>query len=140
MFVHCYNRANSNNTKDFFQKLESVCPYSIKHIQTDNGGEFHKNFADYIKKNSNTIHFWNYKGQPYKNEHIEKYNKTIQDEFIDWNEHYFNNINQFNQKLVDWLIWYNTKRPHWSLNLTSPMDYLIRNNHLSRMRWTDTKI
>lgn len=32
-------------------------------------------------------------------------------------------IDIFNQKLVDWLLWYNTQRPHWSLRLQSPVDY-----------------
>ncbi|MFH1194022.1 MAG: integrase core domain-containing protein, partial [bacterium] len=45
---------------------------------------------------------------------------------------------EFNQKLMDWLLWYNTERPHWSLNLLSPVDYLIKTGHLSNMSWTDT--
>ena len=44
--------------------------------------EFHKYFTNYLNE-QNTIHYWNYKGQPYKNGHIEKYNRTIQEEFID---------------------------------------------------------
>jgi len=42
--------------------------------------------------------------------------------------------------LMDYLIWYNTKRPHWSLKLLSPVDYLLKNNYLSRMCWTNTVI
>ena len=136
-FAWSYTRANSQNAKDFFQKLEQVFPYEIKHIQTDNGSEFHKYFTQYLEE-SPTTHFWNYKRQPYKNGHVEKYNRTIQDEFIDWNEILLEEPRQFNHKLMDWLIWYNTKRPHWSLNLKSPVDYMLENNHLSKMCWTDT--
>ncbi len=39
-----------------------------------------------LSKKQDIIHYWNYKGQPTKNGHIEKYNRTIQEEFIDWNE------------------------------------------------------
>ena len=136
-FAWSYARATSQNARDFFKKLEQAFPYKIKHVQTDNGSEFHKYFAKYLEQRK-TIHFWNYKRQPYKNGHIEKYNRTIQDEFVDWNEILLEEPRQFNHKLMDYLIWYNTERPHWSLNLKSPVDYLIENNYLSKMSWTDT--
>jgi len=136
-FSHVYQSHNSVSTKDFFKKLEKVFPYKIKAIQTDNGSEFHKHFKEYLKK-QNIIHYWNYKGQPTKNGHIEKYNRTIQEEFVDQNSVLLEDTKKFNIKLMDWLIWYNTKRPHWSLDLQSPVDYLINNNYLSRMRWTNT--
>ena len=69
----------------------------------------------------------------------EKFNRTIQEEFIDQNEMWFDNIEEFNEKMLEWIMWYNTKRYHWSLNLMSPVDYLIKNNYLSRMMWTNTK-
>lgn len=136
-FAYSYKRATSNNAKDFFIKLKTVFPYAITHIQTDNGSEFHKYFASYVKSQK-TIHFYNYKGQPHKNGHVEKYNRSIQDEFIDWHLSLLEDPDEFNKKLMDYLIWHNTVRPHWSLNLQSPVDYLIKNNHLSNMCWTDT--
>ncbi len=136
-FAWEYKKANSQNAKDFFQKLEQVFPYSIKRVQTDNGSEFHKYFRGHLKEKSIT-HFWNYPGQPYKNGHIEKYNRTIQDEFIDQHSVLLEDPKIFNHKLMDYLIWYNTKRPHWSLKLQSPVDYLLKNNYLSRMCWTNT--
>jgi len=136
-FACCYRDHGSVSAKDFFQKLEQVFPYKIKAVQTDNGSEFHKHFMQYLE-NQNIIHYWNYKGQPTKNGHVERYNRTIQEEFVDWNEILLEDIDQFNKKLIDWLLWYNTKRYHWSLNLTSPVDYLINNGLLSNMSWTNT--
>ena len=132
-----YQRANSQSVKDFFQKFKLVFPHQIKHLQTDNGSEFHKYFADYLKEQK-TIHFWNYPGKPYRNGLVEKYNRTIQEEFIDQNSVLLEQTDEFNRKLMDWLIWYNTRRPHWSLGLISPVDYMVKNNLLSRMLWTDT--
>jgi len=137
-FAYCYNNHGSNSTKDFFKKLEQVFPYKIKAIQTDNGSEFHKYFMQYLERQK-VIHYWNYKGQPTKNGHVERYNRTIQEEFVDWNEMWLENADEFNKKLMDWLMWYNTKRFHWSLNLTSPVDYLLNNSLLSNMRWTNTR-
>jgi len=138
-FAWSYQRLNSANAKDFFRRLELACPFQIKHVQTDNGSEFCKYFTSYLRE-QNTIHFWNYKGQPYKNGHIEKYNRTIQEEFIDWNEILLDDPTLFNPKLMDYLLWYNTKRPHWSLRLQSPVGSMLTTNTLSRMRWTDTRI
>ncbi len=136
-FAYCYNRANSANARDFFQKLKQVMPFNIRAVQTDNGSEFHKYFRDYLKE-QNITHYWNYPGRPYRQGHIEKFNRTIQEEFIDQHEMYLDDINEFNKKMIDWLLWYNTKRPHWSLNLMSLVDYLLKNNMISNMRWTNT--
>ncbi len=34
--------------------------------------------------------------------------------------------------MTEWLIWYNTKRFHWSLNLETPVDYLLNNGLVSK--------
>jgi len=62
-FAWTYKRANSQNTKDFMTKLETIFPFTIKSLQTDNGSEFHKYFKDYLKQQKIT-HYWNYPGQP----------------------------------------------------------------------------
>ena len=92
---------------------------------------------DYLKERKIT-HYWNYKGQPYKQGHIEKYNRTIQEEFIDQNKIWLDNIGEFNEKMLEWILWYNTKRYHWGLDLTSPVDYLLNNDMVSNMRRTNT--
>ena len=137
-FALCYTRHNSLCAKDFIKKLERIFPYKIKAIQTDNGSEFHKYFMKYLVEKEIT-HYWNYKGQPYKQGHIEKFNRTIQEEFVDQNEMWFDRVGEFNEKMLEWILWYNTKRYHWSLNLMSPVDYLLNNNMVSNMRWTNTK-
>ena len=138
-FAFAYKKHDSASARDFFKKLEKVFPYKIKAIQTDNGSEFHKYFRDYLKE-QNITHYWNYPGRPYRQGHVEKYNRTIQEEFIDQNEIFLENPNEFNKKLIDWLLWYNTDRYHWALQLTSPVDYLLNNNLVSNMCWTNTKI
>jgi len=136
-FALCYTKHNSLSARDFIQKLEKVFPYKIKAIQTDNGSEFHKYFMQYLEEQKIT-HYWNYKGKPYKNGHIEKFNRTIQEEFVDQNEIWFDDVDEFNEKMLEWILWYNTKRYHWSLDLMSPVDYLLNNNMVSNMRWTST--
>jgi len=84
-------------------RLEIVLPFSTVAIQTDNGSEFHKYFMDYLKERK-IKHYWNYPDRPYCNGRIEKFNRTIQEEFIDQNEMWLDNIPDFNRKMADWLI------------------------------------
>lgn len=57
--------------------------------------------------------------------YIEKYNRTIQEEFIDQHEVFLEDPRIFNEKLIQYLLWYNTERPHWSPKLQSPIDYMF---------------
>jgi transposase InsO family protein len=139
-FAYAYTNARSRTTKDFFQKLETVAPFSVKRIQTDNGSEFDRYFRDFTEEKQ-IIHFHNYPKCPKMNAYIERFNRTLQEEFLNYNkETLAYDLNGFNGKLIDYLLWYNTKRPHWSLGLISPLRYIC--NQLSakesQMLWTDT--
>jgi len=135
-FAHAYSKHTSNTAKDFFTKLEKVTPFKITHVQTDNGCEFLHRFHDYLNK-KNIIHFFNYPRRPTQNAYIERFNRTIQEEHINYNlnELAYNQY-EFNLKLMEWLVWYNTRRPHQRFNQISPLKYLITNFGLSNMLWT----
>lgn len=136
-FAYGYSSLSSKSGLDFFQKLESIAPFKIKAVQTDNGLEFEKYFRDYLEKKG-ILHFWNYPKHPQLNAKIERFNRTLQEEFIDYNQNLFYDLERFNQKLMDWLIFYNTKRPHYSLGNIPPLKYLIQNLGFSNMLWTYT--
>jgi len=142
-FAYAYTNHSSKSTADFFQKFQSVAPFTIKRIQTDNGSEFDNLFRDYAEK-QNIIHFHNYPKCPKMNAVVERFNRTIQEDFIDWNrEMMVEKINGFNEKLIEWLLWYNTERPHQTLCQIPPMQYIINSLILapekSKMMWTSTK-
>ena len=141
-FSYGYKTLSSTTATDFLVKLRQVAPFDIQRVQTDNGAEFHKHFHSATEQLSIT-HFWNYPRSPKMNAKIERYNRTVQDEFVDWHlDELQLNTHYFNTQLMDWLVWYNTERPHWSLKLQSPMQYLLQVLQLipteSRMLWTDT--
>ena len=49
------------------------------------------------------------------NAHCESFNGTIQEEFVDYNVNLlFDDTTAFNEKLKEYLIFYNTKRVHWA--------------------------
>jgi len=141
-FAYAYTNHSSKSTADFFQKFQSVAPFAIKRIQTDNGSEFDNLFREYAEE-QNIVHFHNYPRCPKMNAVVERFNRTIQEDFIDWNrEMMIEKINGFNEKLIEWLLWYNTERPHQTLRQIPPMQYIINSLILapekSKMMWTST--
>lgn len=100
-------------------------PYPIRVIQTDNGHEFLGEFNTYVQ-NKQMTHQFIYPRCPKINGVVERFNRTIQEEFINRSEELFYDIPAFNQKLVNYLTWYNTKRPHFSLKLQTPIAYYHR--------------
>lgn len=140
-FSYPYTKLNSKNAKDFMEKLEQVYPVKngIKIIQTDNGLEFLGEFDQYLKENGIKHHFI-YPRCPKINGHIERCNRSLKEEFINGNiDILFADLELFKRKLMEHLIWYNTKRIHQSLGNITPIDYLLKNNLESQMYVTYTK-
>ena len=62
------------------------------------------------------------------NAFIERFNRTLNEECLVYNRALIrDDVDQFNDTLVDWLHWYNYERPHEGLGLISPMEYYGRN-------------
>ena len=139
-FAYAYKNHSSDSASDFMEKFKSVAPLSLTHVQTDNGSEFAKHFEVFLEKNG-VVHFHTYPRSPKMNAEIERFNRTLSEAFIMRNRMLLAyDIDAFNQKLIEWMLWYNTRRPHWSLGLVSPLRYIC--NQLpekSHMWWTDTK-
>ena len=73
------------------------------------------------------------------NAHCERFNRTIQESFVDYHEDLlFTDLDAFNQELADWLVFYNTERPHQALALLSPVQSLMINQPECHMLWTYT--
>ncbi len=107
-------------------------------ILSDNGSEFMKEF-DALIEQKGLQHYWTYPRSPKMNAHNERFNRTLQEQFVDYYEDLlFTDIELFNQKMADWLIDYNTVIPHHSLQMNSPVQYLLKNCDECHMLWTNT--
>ncbi|MCX8031002.1 MAG: integrase core domain-containing protein, partial [Thermodesulfovibrionales bacterium] len=127
-----YKRQNSKNMKDFYERFKMVYPCEIKVWQSDNGSENLGEFDKALKKDG-IPQLFSYPRCPKINAHIERYNRTIQEEFIDNHLDIIHDKRLFNQALADYLIFYNTKRIHKSLNKKTPIDFIIEKGEMSHM-------
>jgi len=113
MYARATNSHTSRSAKEILELAHNYLPwdkYSI--ILTDNGSEFGKDFAKYVKEKG-AIHYHTYPKTPAQNARCERLNRTIQDEFmIKYENLLFDDINLFNKKLEKYLRWYNFDRVH----------------------------
>lgn len=118
---------SSTHAKEFLEKILLSVDYQIHTIQTDNGSEFKGYFDKAIEELQSTKHIWSYPRSPKTNGYVERFNWTIQDEFINYEiDTATYDLQRFDEKLENWVIYYNTIRPHQSLNYMTPQNYLLQ--------------
>ena len=141
-FACAYPSNSSANGSDFLKKFVTVAPFATTRIQTDNGGEFEKHFHKACQEHG-LVHFFNYPRHPQSNSYLERFNRTIQEQFVYWHIDYIDEIDTFNRRMMEYLIWYNTEKPHRGIGNLPPLRYYITNfltpPQKSNMLWTLTK-
>jgi transposase InsO family protein len=121
-FAMMYKSKASLNAADFLRRLYLLFDGRIQNIHIDNGSEFKKEFLKAAEKLKIKL----YHARPYQPKDkplIERFNGIIQQEYINLG-HFTLDVEKFNNNLVDWLLFYNFKRPHHSLGLQRPIDYV----------------
>lgn len=109
---------------EFFKVFCRLFPYPVTFVLTDNGSEFKKHFTVTLLQLQIT-HYRTYPRTPKMNAHVERFNRTIQEEFLNYHKGLLLDCGAFNSKLMDYLIWYNTKRVHYAFdNQLTPVQFL----------------
>lgn len=122
-YARLYSTHSSRNAKDFLARLNYLTDQKVVNIHSDNGSEFKKEFEEACI----TLKIPQWYSRPHTpkdNSVLERFNRTIQEEFVEMSDidPYF--IPDFNQALTDWLIEYNFRRPHQALDYKTPLQYL----------------
>jgi putative transposase len=139
-FAYIYKSSSSANARDFLEKLKRVAPFPITRVQTDNGHEFEKHFSQACQEQDLT-HYFNYPRHPQSNAHLERFNRTVQEQFAYWHTDALDEPEPFNRKLMDYLLWYNTEKPHRGIGKLPPLRYYLNNfvtPQKSNILWTLT--
>ena len=113
-FAGAYTGHTSATAADLLRRYAEVAPIPVARVQTDNGSEFADRFREACAQ-LNLVHYHTYPHCPKMNAHIERFNRTLSEDFIEPNKYLLrDDVSVFNRKLADWLLWYNTERPHAS--------------------------
>lgn len=131
---------SSHQTRAALELYRLLLPVPMRRALSDNGSEFAKHFNRTLQSQGVT-HWHTYPRTPRMNAHCERFNRTVQEEFVDYREDLlFDDLAAFNNRLLDWVVWYNAERPHHSLGLRTPLAVLA--DHCGsecQMSWPSTR-
>ncbi len=118
VYAKCYGKMNSRICLDFVREAQRHTSFKFKMLQSDHGPEFGKWFVAQIKKD----HRYTRIGKPNDNAHIERFNRTLQEECLDKLP---KDVSKINCELEKYLRYYNHRRLHMGINLKTPNQLLI---------------
>lgn len=122
-FVRLVDRQQARNAVVTFQGFEATTPTPIHTIQTDNGSEFLGVFDQYLHAKQ-FKHVFIYPHSPRINGVVERFNRTIQQEFINKSDEIYFDLPTFEGKLQKYLEYYNTHRLHAALHYQAPLQFI----------------
>jgi transposase InsO family protein len=117
-FAMLSQKSNCHRSTQFLKKAQNYFPFDITCIQTDNGPEFGLHFTDVVKRMGMT-HRHNHPRSPNENGHLERFNRTLQEEIPRHNLCIF-----LPKDVSKFLTHYNTKRMHMGIKFKTPSQML----------------
>lgn len=120
-FAHAWasEKATARAALCFLRRMKKVTPFAIRMLQSDHGSEFSRTFSERAK----VRHRHSRVRRPNDNAHLERFNRTIQDECLDALP---KDVCIINRSLPKWLRYYNEKRHHFGINLQTPLQVVRR--------------
>ena len=119
VYAKCYPRMNSKIMITFVKEAEKNSGFNFNMLQSDHGPEFGSWFVSQIKKN----HRYTRIGKPNDNSHVERFNRTVQEECIDKVN---TNVRSINCALKKYLRYYNYERLHMGINFKTPSQLITK--------------
>jgi transposase InsO family protein len=121
-YAEVVEKIGANESVLFVRRAERIAPFKFGMIQTDNGSEFstwftHGLMTRRIKHRHSRVR------QSNDNAHVERFNRTIQEECLDRTTH---TIFHFKKAISKYLPYYNTERLHMGINYQTPQEVLQR--------------
>lgn len=113
VYARSYQKMNSATTIRFVREAEQHAPFRFSMLQSDHGPEFGKWFVSQIQKS----HRYTRIGKPNDNAHIERMNRTLQEECLDREKR---TPRAYNRALKQYIPYYNQQRLHLGIGLQTP--------------------
>lgn len=129
-YARAYSTHSSAAAADFLGRLSYLVNGKMEIILTDNGSEFAKHF-DYACKQRGITRYFSKPRTPKDNPEIERLIKTFVEEWLN-DGHWSPNLQQFNKYITNWLIVYNSVRPHQALGYQTPLQRAMQTGLVSK--------
>ena len=117
-YARAYAKMNSATRIRFVTEAERRAGFSFEMLQSDHGPEFGKWFVEQIKKK----HRYSRIGKPNDNAHVERFNRTLQEECLDGIS---DDVEMINCGLKKYLRYYNQQRLHMGIALQAPIQLIL---------------
>ena len=124
-YAQATDRINTLKSLQFISLAQKQASFSFNCIQSDNGSEFSKYFSLRIEEQG-IRHRHTRVRKPNDNAHIERFNRTIQDELKTEINKYKTNVPKLNMFIQEYLNYYNNQRLHMGINYQTPNEMLPR--------------
>lgn len=111
---------NTHRSLRFVRTAQDIAPFSFTTLQSDHGPEFSKWFTKQIIR-SGMVHRHSRVRQPNDNAHLERFNRTIQEECLD---RIPRSLKSWQKEIPDYLRYYNEKRPHMGIQMKTPIQII----------------
>jgi transposase InsO family protein len=111
---------NTHKSLFFVKQARVIAPFSFSTLQSDHGSEFSKWFTKRILENG-LSHRHSRIRTPSDNGHLERFNRTLQDECLSRIPRSFKS---YQREIPEYIHYYNNERPHMALQMRTPMEVL----------------
>lgn len=119
-YAAAMERIGAKASVSFLRKARRNAPFSFEVVQTDHGPEFSTWFTHEMQR-LNIVHRHARVRQSNDNAHVERFNRTVQEECLDHTAH---TLKDFQVALRACLPEYNETRLHLGLSLKTPLEVL----------------
>lgn len=119
-YAEVVRKITAEASGEFIARAQAMAIFPFSMVQTDNGGEFQKMFRFRVYK-LGLKHRYTRVRQSNDQAHIERFNRTIQEECLDRTGQ---SVWHFRKALKAWLPYYNGERIHMGLNYKTPVEIL----------------
>jgi len=121
-YAEAVEKIGANESSLFVRRAIKKAPFLFEMVQTDHGSEFSTWFTHSMWQ-LKIQHRHSRVRQSNDNAHIERFNRTIQEECLDRTTR---TISEFRKSLAEYLPYYNTGRIHMGINYQTPSEVLRR--------------
>lgn len=121
-YAEVVSKIGANQSFEFIKRAQKISSFKFEMIQTDNGSEFstwctHGWLRLGIKHRHGRVRKSNDQA------HIERFNRTIQEECLDYT---VNSLKNFQKEIPKYLNYYNNERTHMGINYLTPHEMMQR--------------